>query len=151
MEELFSSLGNWTWWIVAAVLFVLELMMPGVFFLWLGLSAMVVGVIVLVVDIPWQGQIAAFAVLSIIALIVSRYFFAARKVVTDQPNLNKRMYNYVGQRFVLETPITNGTGSIRIDDTIWTVRGNDADVGAWIRITDVEGPNFLVEPADGGS
>ncbi len=146
MQELVATLGDWTWWIVAAVLLVLELVIPGVFFLWMGLAAMVVGVLVLIVDISWQGQIAAFAVLSIIALIVSRYFFAGRRVVSDRPNLNRRMYDYVGRSFVLEAPIQNGTGTIRVDDTIWRVRGDDAAVGARVRITEVDGLEFLVVP-----
>lgn len=148
MENLIAAMGGWTWWIVAGILFVLELLIPGVFFLWLGFSAVLVALLVLVVDVPWQGQIAAFAVLSMVAVAVSRYFFAGARVETDQPNLNRRMLNHVGRRFVLERPIVNGRGSIRIDDTIWTVEGKDAAAGTWIKIVGVEGATFRIEPSE---
>ena len=34
-----ASLGFWNWFILAGVLFAIEVMVPGTFFLWLGLSA----------------------------------------------------------------------------------------------------------------
>ena len=40
----------WNWLIAAAIFFVLELLAPGAFMLWLGLSAMIVGVISLVLS-----------------------------------------------------------------------------------------------------
>ena len=147
MEDLFAALGDWTWWIVAGVLFVLELLAPGVFFMWLGLAAICVGVLVLVVDIPWQGEVAAFAVLSVISLVISRVFFAGRQFVSDRPNLNKRMLNYVGQRYVLDQPIVNGRGQLRLDDTLWEISGKDVAAGEWVRITGVDGSTFLVEPS----
>ena len=147
MEELFTALGNWTWWIVAGVLFVLELLAPGVFFMWLGLAAIGVGCLVLIVDIPWQGEVAAFAVLSVISLVVSRVFFAGKQFASDRPNLNNRMMNYVGQRYVLEKPIVNGRGQLKLDDTLWEINGKDVGAGEWVRITGVDGSTFLVEPS----
>src|SRR5262245_28654162 len=46
----FISLGHWNWFIAAAVLFLLEILAPGSFMMWLGLSALIVGGISLVVD-----------------------------------------------------------------------------------------------------
>ena len=40
-----TTLGKWNWLILAGVFFVLELLAPGAFMLWLGLSALLVGVI----------------------------------------------------------------------------------------------------------
>lgn len=149
MEQLYTTLGVWTWWIVALVMFVLELLAPGVFFLWLGFSAVVVALLSLVVDMSWQAEVGLFAVLSVISLVLSRRFLSTRPSETDKPNLNRRMQNYVGQSFVLEQPIVNGRGELKIDDTIWKIRGSDAEAGAWVTLTDVDGVVFLVEPASG--
>ena len=100
MEQLYTTLGGWTWWIVALVMFVLELIAPGVFFLWLGFSAVVVALLDLVVDLSWQAEVGLFAVLSVISLVLSRRFLSTRPSDTDKPNLNRRMQNYVGQSFV---------------------------------------------------
>ena len=43
MDELFSHVVHWTWWIIAVVLIILEVSAPGTFFLWMGVSAGVVG------------------------------------------------------------------------------------------------------------
>jgi hypothetical protein len=149
MEQLYTMLGGWTWWIVALVMFVLELIAPGVFFLWLGFSAVVVGTIELFIDMSWQAEVGLFAVLSVISLILSRRFLSGRRTETDKPNLNKRMHTYVGQNFVLEQPIVNGRGELKIDDTIWKIRGPDSGAGSWVRLADVDGLVFVVEPAAG--
>lgn len=149
MEQLYTTLGAWTWWIVALVMFVLELTAPGVFFLWLGFSAVVVALLDLVIDMSWQAEVGLFAVLSVISLVLSRRFLSARPTDTDKPNLNRRMMNYVGKNFVLEQPIVNGRGELRIDDTIWKIRGSDAEAGTWVRITDADGLVFVVDPASG--
>ena len=78
LETIILALGGWTWWIVAVLLFLLELLAPGVFFLWLGIAAIVVGISTLLVDWSWQWQVASFAVLSLISLILSRMFLVTR-------------------------------------------------------------------------
>ena len=56
MMELLMSLTIWHWLIAAAVFFVLELIAPGAFMLWLGISATLVGLTSYVVPWPWQYQ-----------------------------------------------------------------------------------------------
>ncbi len=148
MNELLPMFGDWSWWILAGVLLIIELAAPGVFFMWLGLAAVLVGLIELVYDLPWQWEIAIFAVVSIILVLVGRPIVIKRQNVdTDQPNLNRRMYEFVGKRYVLEKPIVNGRGQIRIDDTLWDVMGPDLEKDAWIEVTGVEGLRLTVEAA----
>ena len=72
------SLGAWNWFILAAVLLLLEVLAPGTFMLWLGLSAILVGAISLAVIWSWQAQVIAFAVFAVASIPVWRHF--ARKV-----------------------------------------------------------------------
>src|SRR4051812_13918483 len=109
------SLGAWSWFILAAVLLLLEVIAPGSFMLWLGLSAILVGAISPAVAWSWQSQLIGFAVFALAAIPAWRYF--ARKVAQpDETFLNRRTEGYVGRVFILETPIVNGVGTIRIDD-----------------------------------
>ena len=62
MMSTITSFGIWNWFIVGGLLLVIELIAPGTFMLWLGLSALLVGVISLVVDWSWQAQFITFAV-----------------------------------------------------------------------------------------
>lgn len=151
MNELLSIFGGWTWWILACVLLILELMAPGVFLMWLGLAAAAVGLIELVYDMPWQMEVVVFAALSVAFLVVGRPWILKRQNIdTDQPNLNKRINQYVGRRYVLEKAIVNGRGQVRIDDTMWDVIGSDMQKGDWVKVTAIEGLRLKVEASPQG-
>lgn len=146
MSELLGLFGGWTWWILAGVLLIIELLAPGVFFMWLGAAAATVGLIELVYDLSWQVEIAIFAVLSVVFVVVGRPWVLRRQhVESDQPHLNKRINQYVGERHILVSPIVNGRGQIRIDDTLWDVIGPDLDKDAWVKVTGVDGLRLQVE------
>lgn len=148
MNELFPFLGGWAWWVAAGVLLILELLAPGVFLMWLGFAAIAVGVIELFIDMAWQWEIALFAVLSIVFVVVGRpWFLKYQQAETDQPNLNQRINEFVGHRYVLATPIVNGRGQIRIDDTMWDVIGPDLKKGSWVEVTGVKGLRLEVQAA----
>jgi len=135
MEAFIDGLGEWTWWIVAVALGILELLVPGIFFIWLAAAAAIVGLIVLVVPVPLTGQIALFAVLSVLAVYLSRRWFQRHPIVSDAPLLNQRAQTYVGRSFTLDQAIVNGRGKIRIGDTHWLVSGPDLATGATVRVT----------------
>lgn len=141
------SLGAWNWFILAAALFLLEVLVPGAFMMWLGLAAIAVAAVSLVLPWSWQAQVIVFAILSLVSIPLWRHF--ARKVEkpTDQPHLNRRSDAYVGREFTLEAPIVNGVGSVRIDDSVWRALGADAPAGSRVRVTRTDGPTLYVEPA----
>jgi membrane protein implicated in regulation of membrane protease activity len=51
----------------------------------------------------------------------------------SNPFLNKRAEALVGRVFTLEKPIIDGSGTVRIDDTVWRVAGPDAPAGSRVR------------------
>lgn len=146
LADIFAYLGPWTWWVVAGILFTLELMAPGVFFLWLGAAAVIVGTLVLFIDISWQWQVAAFAVLSVVTLVLSRRYFTPKAIETDQPLLNKRFQKLVGRSFVLDVPIVNGTGRLKVGDSVWSVEGPDLPAGSRVKVTEVDGATLKIAP-----
>lgn len=148
LVEILDLLGSWTWWIVAAALFILELLVPGVFFLWLGAAAVIVGCLTLLVDMSWQLQVAIFAILSVVTLVVSRRYFAPTATESDHPNLNKRVKQYVGQVYVLDEPIVNGRGALKIGDSIWHITGPDLAAGRNVVVTGAEGVTLTVAVAE---
>jgi hypothetical protein len=145
MLEWIVSLGSWNWFILAALLLLIEIFAPGMFMLWLGLSAILVGIISSAVVWSWQAQLIAFAVFAIAAVPAWRHF--ARKVEkpADSPFLNRRAEGYVGREFTLDKPIVGGVGTIRIDDTVWRVTGPDVPAGSRVRIARAEGAALMVE------
>jgi hypothetical protein len=147
MQPMLTGLGHWAWFIAAALLALAELFAPGFFFLWLGLAAAAVGAVLLVADLGWQNQFILFAVLAVISILGGRTYYRLRPMETDQPALNRRGQSYVGRVFALTEAIVNGTGKIRVEDTIWKVEGPDLPVGARVRVVSVDGAVLRVEAA----
>jgi membrane protein implicated in regulation of membrane protease activity len=148
MTEMFHTLGTWNWLIFGFVLMALELAAPGVFLFWLGLAALLVGLVSFVLHPAWQTQLLMFAVFALIAVPVWRRLARSqREVSASNPFLNRRSAALVGRVFTLEKPIVNGFGTVRIDDTIWRVAGPDAPAGSRVRVVQADGANLTVAAA----
>jgi inner membrane protein len=147
--DLIMSLGHWNWFILAALLFALELAAPGAFMLWLGLSAVLVGIITAFVVWPWQAQLIAFAIIAVACIPLWRRFARGRAPSGDQPLLNRRAEALVGRVFTLEKPIVGGVGTVRVGDTLWRVAGPDCPAGARVKIAGADGADLQVELAEG--
>jgi membrane protein implicated in regulation of membrane protease activity len=148
MAEMFSTLGTWNWLIFGLLLMGLELMLPGVFLFWVGLAALLVGLLSFVIAPSWQLQLLMFAVFAAAAVPVWRRVARSNSSVSDSnPFLNKRAQAMVGRVFTLEKPIIDGTGTVRIDDTVWRVAGPDTPAGSRVRIVRADGASLTVAPA----
>ena len=146
MDAFLAELGQWTWWIVAVILGILELLIPGIFFIWLAAAAAVVGALTYVFPIGELTQIAAFAVLSVVFVWASRRWLGRHPIVSDRPLLNQRAQSYIGRSFALEKAIVNGRGKLKIGDTLWLASGPDLPAGASVRVTGEADGVLLVEP-----
>ncbi len=146
MGELFGEINHWHWWILGVALLALEVMAPGAFFMWMGISAGVVGLLLLVAPgMGWEYQVLMFAIFSMVSIFVWRRYFIKHPVVSDHPTLNMRGEQYVGRTFTLAEPIVNSSGKIRVDDTTWKIIGDDCASGSKVRVTGVDGVILKVE------
>ena len=144
--EYLTALGKWNWLILAALFFLIELVAPGSFMLWLGLSALLVGVISLLVDWPWQYQLVAFAAFTLASIPLWRRLARRVEKTVDQPFLNRRADAFVGREFTLEKPIVSGNGTVKIDDTIWRLAGPDCPGGSRVKVVRADAATLVVEP-----
>ena len=145
MTDMFFTLGTWNWLIFGLVLMAMELLAPGVFLFWLGLAALLVGLLSFAINPSWQLQILMFAVFAAAAVPLWRRFAHNNAAVSkSNPFLNKRADALVGREFTLEKPIMDGAGTVRIDDTIWRVAGPDAPAGSRVRIVQANGASLTV-------
>ena len=148
MAEMFSTLGTWNWLVFGLLLMGLELMLPGVFLFWVGLAALLVGLLSVVIAPPWQLQLLLFAVFAAAAVPVWRRVARSNSGVSNSnPFLNKRAEAMIGRVFTLEKPIIDGAGTVRIDDTIWRVAGPDTPAGSRVRIVRADGASLTVAVA----
>ena len=144
MDELFSHVVHWTWWIIAVVLIILEVSAPGTFFLWMGASAGIVGVALLLFPaLAWELQLTLFATLSIVTILLSRRYLQKNK--GGHSRLSQRGKRYIGRTVTVAEAITNGIGKVQIEDTLWRARGTDTAIGQQVKIMAIEGATFEVE------
>ncbi len=128
------------WWVIAGLLLIVEIFAPGTYFLWLGMSAAIVGVITLIgPDVGWQYQFLLFGIFGIVNIALWRMYQKKHPAKTDRPTLNRRGEQYVGRAFTLSEPIINGLGKIRVDDSTWKIEGEDCPIGTQIIVTGVDG------------
>ena len=141
-----AKIEFWHWWIAAIALVGFEMMVPGTYLVWLGAAAGIVGLAMVVAPgLDWQIQFAIFAVLSVASVVGARAWIKAHPQESDQPALNLRGRQYIGRTYTLVEPIENGSGRLKVDDTIWRVRGEDAPAGTKVRVTGIDGTVLEVE------
>jgi hypothetical protein len=144
--EWINEIIYWHWLILAVALIILEILMPGAYFLWMGVSAIFVGALMYVFpEMVFLVQILIFAVLSVISVVMYKSYRKKNPIVTDEPALNRRGEQYIDQKFTLTEPIINGEGKIKVDDSTWKVVGMDMPAGMVVRVVAVEGTTLKVE------
>ncbi len=140
----------WNWWLLGVVLMMVEAVVPGFFFLWMGVAALLVGLVLTVLpELAWTYQVLLFALLSVGSIVAWQLRLRRHPTYTEDPLLNRRGHQYVGRVFTLDTPVVNGHGKIRVDDSTWKVLvDQDCPAGARLRIVGVEGVMLkgVVEP-----
>jgi membrane protein implicated in regulation of membrane protease activity len=137
----------WHWWVLGLGLLVLEVFVPGTFFLWMSISSAIVGALMLAIPgLSLEWQLMIFTVLSLTSVISWKVYFSKHPEPNDQPTLNRRGEQYIGRVFTLDEAIVNGVGHIRVDDTMWRIEGADCEEGNRVRVTGVNGVNLKVEP-----
>ena len=141
-----DSITFWHWLIAGVVLIAFEVMAPGVIFMWMGIAAIVTGLILFVIPgMGWEYQLIVFAILSIVSVGGFRMFVRKHPVVDENPNLNRRGQQYTGRTFTLITDIENGVGKASVDDSQWIVHGPDCSAGSKVKVISVEGAVLNVE------
>lgn len=147
--QLIAFLGEnapWSWIIAGLVLLALELALPGGYLLWLGISGILTGLIVLFQPLGWPVQWLIFGTLSLVSILVWVRISRRRGVETDRPLLNHRAEQFIGQEAVLDRPIEGGFGRLALGDTVWRIAGPDLPEGQRVKIVGAEGPVLRVEP-----
>jgi inner membrane protein len=120
----------------------------GGFLFWLGLAALLVGLLSFAIEPSWQTQLLMFAVFAAAAVPAWRRLAKSEGSVSkSNPFLNKRTEALIGRVFTLEKPIIDGAGTVRIDDTVWRVAGPDAPAGSRVKIVQADGASLTVAAA----
>jgi membrane protein implicated in regulation of membrane protease activity len=146
--EFIGNAGPWAWIVGGLILLALELALPGGFLLWMGISGLVTGLVVLVQPIGWPLHWRIFGVLSLVSIALWVRWSRSRPAPADRPQLNERASRHIGREVVLEQAIAQGFGRVVLGDSLWRVSGADLPAGQLVRIVGHQGAVLKVEPVD---
>jgi inner membrane protein len=146
MGEWLSTLQqHWFWLSLGFILGAVEMIAPGFFLMWLGLAAIIVGMLTWALPISLPLQVALFAIISVLTVYAGKKFLKDNPIESDDPMLNNRGARLTGEVVTVIEAIANGHGRVRVGDTDWSARGADAAVGAKVRVIGADGAVLLVE------
>lgn len=137
------------WACLALVLIAAETVAPEVFLLWLGFAAGSVFLLLLGVpglEMVWQG--VTFAVMGFVFIFAYVKFLRGRGAPSDQPLLNRKTEQLIGQVFPLDQAIVDGRGRLKIGDAYWVVEGPDLAQGVRVRVLAARSMSLQVGPVD---
>lgn len=149
MDQILSDMNftHWMWFVALFIFLLLEMILPGVVFLWLGIAAAVTGTLVwLIASITWEWQLILFSAFSVVSILAGRKFIQSKgDIPSDNELLNQRGNALIGRKFTVAIAIKNGKGKVKVGDSMWTATGNDAAEGSYVTVIAVNGTELIVE------
>ncbi len=137
---------RWAWWVAAALLAAAEIVVPGVFLIWLALAAVITGIVALLFAPPLAVDLAVFAVSAIASIYLGGNLYRRAARTTD-PLLNNRAARMIGMRVTICEAVAAGQGRATDGDSFWSARGPDMPAGTIAIVTALDGNALVVEPA----
>jgi membrane protein implicated in regulation of membrane protease activity len=149
--DIFATQPAWSWLILGILLVIVEMVTGTFFFLFLGVGALLVALLTWTVGL---GSLAQLGLFGLSAAAATLAWYKVRPNPDDRieqlggaRHLNNRLARFVGREVVLEEPIRAGQGRIRLDDSYWTVKGEDLPAGSRVRVVSVDGMILHVQAA----
>lgn len=134
-------------WIVAGIILLCaELVLPGAYLMFLGVAAILTGLLAYAVDVSIVWELLFFAVAAVVSVYVGKRWFDLYPILSSQPLLNERVAQLIGQTVIVAEAIEGGRGRVKVGDGEWPASGPDAPVGTRMKITGAEGSRLHVEP-----
>jgi membrane protein implicated in regulation of membrane protease activity len=147
MSAFFLSLQFWHWLILAMVLFGLEMLGAGGFLLGAGAAAILLALVTgFAPSLEWSYQLLLYGLLAITLTVWYWYRFSRFNVQTDEPQLNNRAAQMVGEVIDLPDGLAHGRGRVQVGDTFWQLRADVTIVsGRQVKVVATQGMILLVE------
>ena len=138
--------AHWVWLTLGLVLAGLEMLVPGVYLIWLAVAAIITGVLTGLFDLSLPMQVIDFVFLALILAFSAKRFLRDKPIESADPLMNRRGARMVGETALVVQAIEHGSGRVHIGDSDWIARGPDVAAGERVRIVGSEGASLLVEP-----
>jgi membrane protein implicated in regulation of membrane protease activity len=146
MDWLESLQTHWIWLTLGVVLAGAEMLIPGVYLIWLAMAAIITGALTAVLDMSLPYQVVNFVSLALIFAFSARRFLRDRPIESSDPLMNRRGARMVGEAATVVQAIEGGSGRVKLGDSEWIAHGPDIAAGERVRIKGSDGAILLVEP-----
>lgn len=146
MDWLESFDAHWVWLTLGLILAGLEMLVPGVYLIWLAVAAIVTGVLTFALDLSLPFQVIDFVSLALIIAFSAKRFLRDRPIESPDPLMNLRGARLVGETALVVQAIEHGSGRVKLGDSEWIARGPNVAAGQHVRVSGSEGSILLVEP-----
>jgi membrane protein implicated in regulation of membrane protease activity len=146
MDWLGGIESHWIWLTLGLVLAGLEMLVPGVYLIWLAAAAIITGVLTLVFEVSLPLQIVDFVFLSLIIAFSAKRFLGERPIESSDPLMNRRGARLVGETALVVQTIEHGSGRVKLGDSEWIAHGPNVAAGERVRVSGSDGAILLVEP-----
>jgi membrane protein implicated in regulation of membrane protease activity len=149
IEQVFD--WTWGWIIVGAAIAGLEILVPGMYLLWIGLGAVAVGVVLArypELSLAWQMLVFAVSMVSSIGI---GFWIQRRSGRTKHARfLNRELKAMIGQSYIAIAPFTVGHGRIKVQDSSYAAISDEAiEAGDVVKVIAIEDgrPKVVKAPA----
>lgn len=134
-------------WILAGLVMLgAEVLLPGVFLLWVGLAALGTGLLLFAVAPPFWVAVVVFIVLLAAGIAIA---LRLRRAEHPRPRVNTPDAGLVGRHGVLTEPGAAGP-RVRVGDSDWAARlprdALETPTGTRVRVEGVDGTTLVVRP-----
>ena len=146
MDWLDGIAAHWVWLTLGLVLAGLEMLLPGVYLIWLAVAALITGVLTLAFDLSLPLQVVDFVFLSLIIAFSAKRFLRDKPIESADPLMNRRGARLVGETATVVQAIEHGSGRVKLGDSEWIAHGPNIGAGEHVRVSGSEGAILLVEP-----
>lgn len=138
LDQLAEMPHAYAWLIFAAILGIGEIIVPGVFLIWIAAAAAITGILTFAMGLLPAIQFGLFAILCIAAVYLGRKWYLERGASVEDPLLNDRSARMVGQSVIVTEDVNEYEGRARVGDSEWPARGASIKKGKSAKIIDVK-------------
>jgi membrane protein implicated in regulation of membrane protease activity len=138
----------WHWFILGFLLLIIEIATGTFLLLSLAISAIVVGIVALIIKIHFLLQLLAFSLLSMGVVWLWRHYFRSKSPTT----IGQSMHTFETLGVVTQTIEKDQRGMVRFDtpvlgNTLWVATANETIAqDQRIEIIDIHGQLIIVQP-----
>ena len=136
-----NSINDWHWLVLGFSLIIFELFIWSVYFLWLGVVAITIAILInLYPGFAPSHQLLSFVIVSALAVFVSKKVLPVK---TMDDKLEKSAKKHIG-KIANVVEVNSEIATIKIGKSLWQAQGCEMQTGQNVEVIDAEGLILVV-------